>query len=200
LTSNSRSAALGGRARGRGEARDADVLREVVDGARSGDPAARADLFDRYHTAVYRYAVARVGSPTDAEDVVAETFLSALSALPRFRWQGVPFEAWLFRIAASKVVDVGRRRQRGMVPLDAAGVDPTDEAADPGGRLDRAERQAELAAALDGLPATQRDVLVLRFLLGHTVQEVARAMDRTEGAVKQLQVRALANLRKTVDR
>lgn len=170
-----------------------------MEAAGRGDPDARAAIFDRYHAAVYRYAVARVGSPADAEDVVAETFLSALRALPRFRWRGVPFEAWLFRIAASKVVDLGRRRQRSTVPLDA-GMDRSDDASDPGARLTRIEQQAELAAALDRLPAGQRDVLVLRFLLGHTVQEVARAMDRTEGAVKQLQVRGLANLRKTVDR
>ena len=197
VTSTSRSAALRGGA-GRQRAASGEVLRELVEAARNGDTGARGELFDRYHGAIYRYAVARLGAPADAEDAVAETFLAALKALPRFRWQGVPFEAWLFRIAASKVEDLVRRRQRAAVPIDAAGIDPMDEAADPGHRVDRAEQQAELAAALDGLPATQRDVLVLRFLLGHSVQEVADLIGRTEGAVKQLQMRALANLRKRV--
>jgi RNA polymerase sigma-70 factor, ECF subfamily len=197
VTSTGRSAALRGNAAGQ-TAGASEVLRQIVEAARQGDPGARGELFDRYHAVLYRYAVARLGTPADAEDAVAETFLAALKALPRFRWQGVPFEAWLFRIAASKVVDLGRRRQRAAVPIDAAGLDPMDESADPGDRIDRAEQQAELAAALDALPATQRDVLVLRFLLGHSVQEVAWALGRTEGAVKQLQVRALANVRKRV--
>jgi RNA polymerase sigma-70 factor, ECF subfamily len=178
-----------------------DDLQAIVDAARAGDVDAQAQLFDRYHVAVYRYAFARLRSAPDAEDVAAETFVSALQAMPRFRWRGIPFEAWLFRIARSKVVDVVRRRSRAAqvhVRVDDLEIATSDD--DPHAAAAVAERQAGLARALDRLPDAQRDVVVLRFILGGSIRHTAAALGRTEGAVKQLQLRALANLRREVDR
>jgi RNA polymerase sigma-70 factor (ECF subfamily) len=176
-------------------------LQDIVDAARSGDADAQAELFDRYHGAVLRYAYARLGSLPDAEDVAAETFLSALRAIPGFRWRGVPFEAWLFRIARSKVVDVARRRTRVRDLHARPTLDDVDASVpDPAAGVESLEHQAELARALDRLPGTQRDVIILRFLLGRSVREVAGQLNRSEGAVKQLQARALVNLRAQLDR
>jgi RNA polymerase sigma-70 factor (ECF subfamily) len=200
LTGRGRSVRVGGLPGRRVPAGRADPAFDLVEAARDGDPEARAAIFDRYHPVIYRYALARLSAVPDAEDAVAETFLAAFRSIPTFRWRGVPFEAWLFRIAASKVVDVARRRQRASLPLDALAGEPVDEGADPARRIARRERRAELVEALDQLPAAQRDVLVLRFLLGRPVADVAATMGRSEGAVKQLQARALTNLRRRLER
>lgn len=171
-----------------------ESIEALVEAARAGSTQAQGEIFDRYHRAVHRYAWSRLRSVHDAEDVAAETFIAAFGAIPRFRWRGVPFEAWLFRIASSKVVDLARRRRVVDVPLDAAG---------PAGHsrpMDHVLQRLELAEALGRLPRRQHDVIVLRFVLGRSIREVARMMGRSEGAVKQLQARALLRLRHEVER
>jgi RNA polymerase sigma-70 factor, ECF subfamily len=178
-----------------------DDIRGLVDAARGGDAEAQGALFDRYYPAIHRYTCARLGRAADAEDAAAETLVSALAALPRFAWRQVPFEAWLFRIAASKVADQHRRRLRrpetsldGVSdPLLAVVTDPIDLAV-------AADVNSRLGAAVDRLPAVQRDVVVLRFFLGRSVRETAVSLGRSEGAIRQLQLRALASLRRVVER
>ncbi len=173
-------------------------LTQLVDAARGGDMEAFGALFDQCYPAVYRYAYARVRGVSEAEDVAAETFAAAFRALPRFRWQGAPFEAWLFRIAASKVADQRRAtaRHAGTQPLEES-TEPTDER-DPATVVAEGERNAELMAAIERLPAPQRDVILLRFFAGRSLEEVARSMKRSVGAIKQLQFRAVARLRDEV--
>ncbi|HUG29549.1 MAG TPA: sigma-70 family RNA polymerase sigma factor [Candidatus Limnocylindria bacterium] len=176
-----------------------ESIEALVEAARAGDVHAQGEIFDRYHRAVHRYAWSRLRSVQDAEDVAAETFVAAFGAIPRFRWQGVPFEAWLFRIASSKIVDLARRRRVGDVPLDATDGDSFD-ASGHGLAMDHVLQRLELAEALGQLPRPQHDVIVLRFVLGRSIREVARMMGRSEGAVKQLQARALLRLRHEVER
>lgn len=179
---------------------DQDELERLVGAARGRDRDAVAHLFDRYYDAVYRYAFARLGSIADAEDAAAETFAAMLRALPRFRWRGVPFEAWLFRIAMSKVVDVARHRSRVHAAGDRVGADLVDATADPERVLAVREIRRELVAAIERLPRDQRDVLMLRFFLGRSIRETAAVLGRSEGAIKQLQLRALAGLRQVTRR
>lgn len=175
-------------------------LERLVGAARRRDGAAIARLFDRYYAAVYRYAYARLGSVPDAEDAAAETFATLIRTLPRFQWRGVPFEAWLFRIARSKVVDVARDRsrvRRGGEAVDAAAADPDTDPV----RIHAAREAREaLVAAVDRLSPDQRDVVMLRFFLGRSIREVADHLGRSNGAIKQLQLRALANLRREMRR
>lgn len=175
-------------------------LERLVGAARGRDRDAVAALFDRYHDAVYRYAFARLGDATDAEDAAAETFAAMLRSLPRFRWRGVPFEAWLFRIARSKVVDVARHRSRVRPADEAVLAEAADREADPARLLAARENRRLLVRAVDGLPPDQRDVVMLRFFLGRSVRETAEHLGRTDGAVKQLQFRALSTLRRRVRR
>lgn len=175
-------------------------LERLVGAARGRDRDAVARLFDRYYDAVYRYAFARLGHVTDAEDAAAETFAAMLRSLPRFRWRGVPFEAWLFRIAKSKVVDVARHRSRVHTSDEAVGTDDVDRDADPARVLAARELRRVLVAEVDRLPRDQRDVVMLRFFLGRSIRETAEHLGRTEGAIKQLQLRALASLRRRADR
>jgi RNA polymerase sigma-70 factor (ECF subfamily) len=176
-----------------------DEIQALVDAARRGDPDAQGALFDRYYPAILRYARARLREPADADDAAAEAFVSALTALPWFTWRRVPFEAWLFRIAASKVADVHRRRaRRPEAPLAAAPEASVASIPDPAGAVAAADERARLVAAVDRLPAAQRDVVILRFFLGRSVRETADQLGRTEGAVRQLQMRALERLRREV--
>ncbi len=175
-----------------------DELERLVGAARGRDRDAVARLFDRYYDAVYRYAYARLGNVADAEDAAAETFTAMVRSLPRFRWRGVPFEAWLFRIAMSKVVDVARHRSRIRVGGDE--LSDADADVDPGVEPERLfalrEARSELVAAIERLPRDQRDVVMLRFFAGRSIRETAELLRRSEGAIKQLQFRALTSLRR----
>ncbi len=179
---------------------DREELPRLVAAAMRRDHDAVARLFDRYYDAVYRYAYARLGDVADAEDAAAETFLAIIRALPRFRWRGVPFEAWIFRIAMSKVVDTARRRSRVRSAGNELQADQVDPESDPERIVAVREERRELVAAIERLPRDQRDVLMLRFFLDRSIRETSEALGRSEGAIKQLQFRALAGLRSRAGR
>lgn len=154
------------------------------------DPARFADLYEINFERVYAYAVRRVRDRAEAEDLTAEVFHQALANLKRFEWRGIPFAAWLFRIAANLISDRWQRSGREITDeetIDAAQVSPAE--------IEEVERRATLFKLVDTLPAEQKNVVVLRFVEQKSIKEVARAIRKTEGAVKQLQFRALSNLR-----
>jgi RNA polymerase sigma-70 factor, ECF subfamily len=154
------------------------------------DPARFADLYEVNFERVYAYAVRRVRDRAEAEDVTAEVFHQALANLKRFEWRGIPFAAWLFRIASNLISDRWQRSGREITDeetIDAAQVSPAE--------IEEVERRATLFKLVDTLPAEQKNVVVLRFVEQKSIKEVARAIRKTEGAVKQLQFRALSNLR-----
>lgn len=175
-------------------------LERIVAAARRRDRDAVAHLFDRYYERIYRYAYARLGNIADAEDAAAETFAAMVRTLPRFRWRGVPFEAWLFRIAMSKVVDLARHRTRVRPSGDRVAADLVDPAAGPERTLVHRELRRALVEAIERLPADQRDVVMLRFFAGRSIRETADQLGRSDGAIKQLQFRALSSLRRMVRR
>jgi RNA polymerase sigma-70 factor (ECF subfamily) len=179
-----------------------EELEQLVGAARDRDGDAVARLFDRYYDAIYRYAYARLGNIADAEDAAAETFTAMVRSLPRFRWRGIPFEAWLFRIAMSKVVDVARHRARVRVfGDDVVGSEPDpDPRVEPERVAGIREVRRELVASIERLPRDQRDVVMLRFFGDRSIRETAELLHRSEGAIKQLQFRALATLRRRTDR
>jgi len=154
------------------------------------DPARFADLYEVNFERVYAYAIRRVRDRAEAEDVTAEVFHQALANLKRFEWRGIPFAAWLFRIAANLISDRWQRSGREIADeekIDAAQVSPAE--------IEEVERRATLFKLVDTLPAEQKNVVVLRFVEQKSIKEVAREIRKTEGAVKQLQFRALSNLR-----
>jgi RNA polymerase sigma-70 factor, ECF subfamily len=189
----------GGTAGGRDAAPPAPPDDALVRAAQAGDAAAFGRLYERYFEQIYVYAAVRLGREADAEDVAGQVFLRALEALGGYRWRGVPFRAWLFRIARNLLVDARRRAaRRPTVPLDAvAGVVLADErAADPERRaLDRATWH-ELAAAVAQLTAAQQQVLALRFGADLPTAEVARVLGRSEASVKALQHAGLRALQR----
>ncbi|MGD9890098.1 MAG: RNA polymerase sigma factor [Dehalococcoidia bacterium] len=154
-----------------------------------------AELYDCYFDRVYAFALTRTLSRRDAEDVTAETFARVLRTLPRFEWRGVPFTAWLLPIAAHVAVDHYRRR-RHETPLDELAEEPV---AAWSTEIAAVEERADLFALVERLPADQRQVIVARFGQERSSQDIARALGRSEGAVKQLQYRALKTLRTWVE-
>jgi RNA polymerase sigma-70 factor, ECF subfamily len=155
------------------------------------DPARFAELYDLNFERVYAYVVKRVQDRAESEDVTAEVFHQALANLKRFEWRGIPFAAWLFRIAANLISD--RWQRSGRETTDEPGVIEMAQAA--GAEIEEVERRATLFRLVDTLPAEQKRVVVLRFVDQKSIKEVAKEVGKTEGAVKQLQFRALSTLR-----
>jgi RNA polymerase sigma-70 factor (ECF subfamily) len=155
------------------------------------DPAQFAELYSRNFHAVYAYVARRAASREEAEDLTSEVFHQALANLQRFEWRGTPFAAWLIRIAANAISDRWRSRAReGGEPL-------TDEPSDES--MEGIEHRAALYQLVDSLPADQRRVIVMRFAEQKSIREIAQELQRTEGAIKQLQFRALEKLRASME-
>ncbi len=168
----------------------------LVELARGGDSEAFGMLYDHYHVAVYRFIYYRVGSVALAEDITSETFFRALRSMGSFRWQGKDFGAWLMTIARNLTTDhfkAGRTRleyaTEDMTPHDGATEGPETSV------LASLTNQA-LLQALTELPHEQQECLIMRFLQGLSIAETAQVLGRTDGAVKQLQLRGVRNLAK----
>lgn len=166
-------------------------LETAIRAAREGDASAWDMLFDRFHGRVLRYAMARLGDADGAEDVMQEVFVAAVQSVSRLRdasEQGI--EAWLLRITRHKVADrirALRRERRTPESHTPAAVDPGDVA------LNRIS-VSELRGALDKLSDDQRDLILRRFVLDQSLEQVSVATRRPVGAVKSMQRRALASL------
>jgi RNA polymerase sigma-70 factor, ECF subfamily len=166
----------------------------LVDRARAGDRAAFAQLYDRYVDLVYRYIYYRVGSHTLAEDLTSETFVRALRSIGGFRWQGRDIAAWLTTIARNLVNDHVKSSRFRLEVCTADTLDTDSRAGGPEDEVLIRISNARLLEALRRLTPEQQECVVLRFLEGLNVAETARAMGRREGAVKQLQLRAVRAL------
>jgi RNA polymerase sigma-70 factor (ECF subfamily) len=169
-------------------------LKRLVRSTARGDEQAAGELFDHYHARVYRYALTKLWNKEAAEDVASETFARVLRDLDRFKWRGAGFEAWLFRIASNLVTDHVRSRQREM-PQEDAEFAETTELRTPEWAAIAGETTRELNGMLAVLPTDQREVLVLRFAGGLETDEIGAVMGRKANAVRQLQFRALEQLR-----
>lgn len=151
------------------------------------DPLRFAELYENNFERVYAFFAYRVRDRDEAQDLTAEVFHQALACIQRFEWRGVPFAAWLLGIAAKVIADrwehLGKRRE---VPADGLELAAIDAAI---------EQRAMLFQLVDALPADQRQVIIRRFVDQRSVREIAQELGRSEGAVKQLQFRALQTLR-----
>jgi RNA polymerase sigma-70 factor (ECF subfamily) len=150
------------------------------------DPAGFGELYEENFYRVYAYVARRVGDRHQAEDLTADVFREALAGIGKFEWRGVPFAAWLLRIASRKIADhfqrMGREAGNATAEAERAASDET-------------ERRAMLFQLVDRLPEVQFRVIHMRFVEQKSIREIAGELGRSEGAVKQLQLRALENLR-----
>ena len=175
---------------------DQQRLIALVELARQGDSEAFGLLYDHYQPSVYRFLFYRTRSVALAEDLTSETFFRALRSMNGFRWQGRDFGAWLMTIARNIATDhfkAGRTRLE-MTTEDMSLHDaPTDG---PESAVLASLTHEALLTALAALPVEQRDCLVMRFLQGMSIAETAAVLGRSDGAVKQLQLRGVRNLAK----
>ena len=156
------------------------------------DPSRFAELYELNFARVYGYIARRVDDRDAAQDLTSDVFHKALASIHTFEWRGVPFAGWLLRIAANMIVDRSKRGTR-----EITGQEDLPDLPDPGAkpRLVEADESARLFLLVEQLPADQRRVIGMRFAEEKSIREIAQALGRSEGAVKQLQFRALQNLR-----
>jgi RNA polymerase sigma-70 factor (ECF subfamily) len=167
---------------------EAEDERQLIEAAQR-DASRFAELYERNFERVYAFVVRRVRDRAEAEDVTSEVFHRALANLRRFEWRGVPFAAWLYRMAANAIAD---RRQRAGRETELPEV--ADDIEDPVA-MRQVEERATLFRLVNELPADQHRVVIMRFVEQKSIREIAGELRRSEGAVKQLQFRALENLR-----
>ncbi len=168
--------------------RNQDEHQLVEDAQR--DARAFAALYAHTFERVYAYVLRRSRSREEAEDLTADVYQRALAKLGSFEWRGTPFIAWLYRIAANLLAD----RARHDAPVGRDAGEAPSEAVDERAAAE-IERRALVFELVAKLPADQRRVIELRFGEEKSLREAARALQRSEGAIKQLQLRALQNLR-----
>ena len=162
--------------------------RTAVEAAQN-DPGRFAELYERNFHQVYAYIARRVHDRSETQDLTAHVFQQALANIGKFKWRGAPFVTWLYRIAANAIADQARKKSRELAETE--GATETSVAADP----EQVERRARLFHAVEALPEDQRKVILLRFGEEKSIREIASELNRSEGAVKQLQFRGLENLR-----
>lgn len=165
----------------------------LIHRAQRGDADATAELYEQYVERIYRYVAYRVIDVADAEDLTAEVFVKMVEGLPGYRHTGVPFEAWLYRIASARVIDYRRRVQRR--PQTELSESLSDDAADTPEQavVDQQELES-LRQALSHLSDEQQSLLVLRFIERKSHEQVALVMGKSISAVKSIQHRALSLL------
>ena len=154
------------------------------------DPSRFAELYEQNFHRVYAYIARRVRDRAEVQDLTAHVFHQALANIGKFKWKGSPFAAWLYRIAANAIADQARQKMR----ESSEHATPASESSSAM-NLEEVERRARLFGAVDKLPEDQRLVIVMRFADDKSIREIADALGRSEGAVKQLQFRGLENLR-----
>ncbi|HSO02129.1 MAG TPA: sigma-70 family RNA polymerase sigma factor [Gaiellaceae bacterium] len=172
-------------------------IRRLVERGQQGDRAALEELYLIHFDRIYSYLHMTVGNRHDAEDLTTQTFLRMLESIGKFRFQSAPFSAWLFRIAHNLSMDHVRANRRWQ---------PEEDVPEPQGSAERsAEDEAfqsigrqSMLAQIDSLSQDQQQVLTLKFVFGFSNAEAATILDKTEGAVKSLQHRALVSLQKQI--
>jgi len=168
----------------------------LVRQAQELNPEAFTKLYETYFDKIYRYISLRIGNQMEAEDMTQQVFLNALESINSFKWRGVPFSAWLFRIAHNQVVDHLRKKSKfQFVPLDTPSADRDDDCSSAE-KVELKINLEQLHSAMGGLTEAQREVISLRFTSELSIAEVAKIMGKNEGAVKALQHSAIRALRR----
>ena len=170
-------------------------VRELVDRAQLGDREALEELYLLHFDRIYSYLHMSVGNRHDAEDLTTQTFLKMLESIGRFRWQSAPFSAWLFRIAHNLAMDHFRATRRWQ-PEEEVPEPPGSEELSAEDRAMEAIGRQSMLELIDGLSPEQQQVLTLKFVFNFSNAEAATILEKTEGAIKSLQHRALASLQR----
>jgi RNA polymerase sigma-70 factor (ECF subfamily) len=172
-------------------------VRELVARGQQGDREALEELYLIHFDRIYSYLHVSVGNRHDAEDLTTQTFLKMLEKIGSFQWQSAPFSAWLFRIAHNLSMDHVRARRRWQPEEEVPEVPGTEEPSAELTALQTIGRESMLKL-IEHLSPEQQQVLTLKFVFNLPNAEVAAILDKTEGAIKSLQHRALVSLQKQI--
>jgi RNA polymerase sigma-70 factor (ECF subfamily) len=171
--------------------------KNLVHKARQGDKEAFTELYESHFDKIYRYMVMKIGNKAEAEDMTQQVFIRAYESIGSYQWQGIPFSAWLFRIAHNQIVDFIRKAsKKPTVPLDESL--PIVGDSNPQMEVEVKLNMEQVTMAARQLTKAQREVISLRFAGGLSISEVASAMHKSEGAIKALQHSAILALRKAL--
>ncbi|MFZ6026533.1 MAG: RNA polymerase sigma factor [Chloroflexota bacterium] len=176
------------------DASDAELLYRAQD----GNAEAFGELYERHAQAVFRFLYSHLSNRLDAEDITGDVFLRAWRSLPKFREQGVPFVAFLLRVARNALIDF-YRRTRNVQEDDIDEIVLPDHSAGPGEAFSARLESQKLRQTMQQLSEDYRTVLTLRFISELSVEETCAVMGKSDGAVRVLQHRALAALRKLLE-
>ncbi len=166
----------------------------LVRRAKQQDQKAFGELYEEHFDRIYRYVALRIGDKTEAEDMTQQVFLKALQSVSSFQWKGVPFAAWLFRIAHNQVVDYLRKKNKQTAILFDESLVRSDS--NPQLLTERRLDIEQLLLATRRLTEAQREVISLRFASELPIAQVAKIMGKSQGAVKALQHSSIIALRK----
>ena len=170
----------------------------LVQRAKQRDQKAFAQLYEAYFDRIYRYVALRIGDKTEAEDMTQQVFLNALQSISSFKWKGIPFSAWLYRIAHNQVVDYFRKQKKRPGALLDESLVSSDSDSNPQLTAEHNLDIEQLLSATQQLTDAQREVISLRFTGELSTAEVAEIMGKSQGAVKALQHSAIVALRKVL--
>lgn len=170
----------------------------LIQKAQQGQSDAFGELYQRYATVIFRFVCLRLGNNEDAEDLTEEIFMRAWNNLARYDDRGVPFAAYLFQIARNALIDHYRKNRSPLSSIDDLDISAVDPG--PEENISRRIEFQDMQRIMENLPEDYRNVLVLRFLSGLSPEETAQMMDRSDGAVRVLQFRALAALKKLLQK
>lgn len=176
---------------------DADLIKRAQN--RQQDPAAGAEavgeLYDRYHESIFRYIWSRVSNQQLAEDLTGEVFIRMVTNLPNYRLYGAPFEAWLYRIARNLVIDSRRKASnRNELPLENV-IDNSAGDHNPAQIVEDQMFVEKVRLGMGQLKPLKQDVIILRFIVGLSLKEVAKILGKSVGSIKVTQHRAIKELR-----
>ncbi|MCW2746985.1 MAG: polymerase subunit sigma-70 [Nocardioidaceae bacterium] len=185
---------------GWGRTPDAEAQRLValVDLARAGDAEAFGQLYDHYVSGIFRFVYYRVGTNALAEDLTSETFTRGLRSIQKFQWQGKDFGAWLTTIARNLIADHYKSSRSRLEYVSDTIPEPKTRASSPEDGVISAISSELLLDAVNQLSSDQRDCVLMRFIQGLSIAQTAEAMQKSDGAIKQLQLRAIRGLGKLI--
>jgi RNA polymerase sigma-70 factor, ECF subfamily len=172
-------------------------IRRLVDRAQQGDREALEELYLLHFDRIYSYLHMSVGNRHDAEDLTTQVFVKMLESIGKFRWRSAPFSAWLFRIAHNLAMDHFRASKRWQPEEEVPEPDPGEGSAAEAEAFESIGRQ-NMLELIQGLSHEQQQVLTLKFVFNFSNAEAATILEKTEGAIKSLQHRALASLHRQI--
>src|SRR5256885_144826 len=174
-------------------------IRRLVERGQQGERGALEELYLIHFDRIYSYLHMSVGNRHDAEDLTTQVFVKMLESIAKFRWRSAPFSAWLFRIAHNLAMDHFRANKRWQPEEEVPEPDPGEGSAAEEEALESIGRQSMLEL-IQNLSHEQQQVLTLKFVFNFSNGEAATILDKTEGAIKSLQHRALASLQRQLER